>query len=105
MVKRTDYPPGYDRLYGGVKAYVPPKPSTWKPKDKPTTPAIKPNSKGNRDVALCDTKRQADALRAANRILRKSGYFKTVKRDKEHVAVDPAACGSHGLRPTWTGKA
>lgn len=64
-------------------------------------PPIKPTRSKN----LCDTKAQARALATANRILAKSGFFKTVNPKDEDAAVDANACGTHGLRPTWHGKA
>lgn len=63
-------------------------------------PPIKPTRSKN----MCDTRAQARALAQANKILAKSGFFKTVKREDEDAAVDANACGTHGLRPTWHGK-
>ena len=56
-----------------------------------------------RDCQTSDDKRKR-LESAANRALRKSGYYP--KRDsRDDVVVDAEACGVHGLRPTWHGKA
>jgi hypothetical protein len=48
------------------------------------------------------TKRQAKLAAIANRKLRKSGCF----QPKAEVGELPAeCCGTHGLRPTWHGRA
>ena len=51
-----------------------------------------------------DTKAQANALKAANKLLGKAKFF--AKRDRSALPpIDADACGAHGLKPTWHGKA
>ena len=46
---------------------------------------------------------QAKLAAIANRMLRKAGHNQ--KREQSDGTVEAEACGPHGLRPTWHGKA
>ncbi len=77
---------------------VPPKPSNWRPSGKPLEPR-----KPSRSPDLCDTKSQKQALRAADKLLRKAGYFERAAKEDQQK-IDPDLIGSHGLKPYKFGR-
>ena len=52
---------------------------------------------------FCHNRRQAKLEDAADRLLAKAGYFQ--QKAEEEIVLDADCCGTHGLRPTWHGRA
>jgi len=75
--------------------YVPPDPKRKLP------PMIRPSHA--RD--MCDKQAHREALRAANKLLRKAKYFPKREKSDEYNPIEAESIGSHGLKPTWHGKA
>ena len=75
-----------------------------RPRTGPIRPVVRYDEKG-RSLIECDTRRQMALYLRANRILGKAGFFTKAAPTEQDDTIDVAMIGSHGLRPTWHGRA
>lgn len=74
--------------------------------ERPRSGPIKPRNRYDDrgfSVVECDTDLQLRLYYAANKLLAKAGFFEP--KVQEEQVLEPIMIGSHGLRPTWHGRA
>ena len=70
--------------------------------ERPRSGPMKPS---NRFGEAMDTNRQYRLYMAANKLLASNGFFAPQEQFDDAIVLPSEAIGTHGLRPTWHGRA